>query len=186
MIARIAILCVVSVLAGQIAFADQATPPRATTRPVTAGGEIRFDGSTFTEAIDYLRDISKANIFVNWNQLEAAGIDRNVPINLRVHNIRFGKLLQLVLDSADPRLKYTAYEGVISVYVSQYPPDPAGKVTHVYEITDLMFPVPELQDLTSGGGTGTSGTSGNSRQGTASNNTSGRSGGSGSSNRGRY
>ena len=69
-------------------------------------------------SIDFLRDVTKANIFVNWKALEAAGIDKNAPVTLRLNNVSFAKVLDLVLNSvggADRNLGYTVDQGVISI-----------------------------------------------------------------------
>ena len=46
--------------------------------------ELQFDGVGFSDVIDFLRDVSGANIFVNWKSLEAAGVDRNAPVTARL------------------------------------------------------------------------------------------------------
>jgi beta-lactamase regulating signal transducer with metallopeptidase domain len=81
--------------------------------------EISFEGVALSDVIDFMRDVSGANIVVNWKSLEAAGIDRNSPITLKVRNVKFSKVLSLILENAtaDPaKLTYKVDEGVISVY----------------------------------------------------------------------
>src|SRR3982751_5490021 len=36
--------------------------------------EVKFQGQTLKDCIDFLRDISGANLHVNWRALEAAGV----------------------------------------------------------------------------------------------------------------
>jgi hypothetical protein len=50
--------------------------------------ETPFDGTPLTDVVDYLRDITNANIFVNWRALEAGGIDRNTPVTAKLRNVR--------------------------------------------------------------------------------------------------
>jgi len=59
--------------------------------------EVKFDSVGFADVIDFLRDVSGANIFVNWRALEAAEIDRNAPVTARLSNVKFGKALDLIL-----------------------------------------------------------------------------------------
>jgi protein involved in polysaccharide export with SLBB domain/beta-lactamase regulating signal transducer with metallopeptidase domain len=80
--------------------------------------EVNFEAVALGDAIDFLRDISGANLFVNWKSLEAAGLDKNTPVTLRVRNVSFGKVLDLLLQSAggsDVKLAYTVDQGVISI-----------------------------------------------------------------------
>jgi len=63
---------------------------------------VDFRGSTLEKAIDALRERSKVNIVVRWHALEAAGIDRAAPVELRVTNMTLLRLLELLGDvSAD-------------------------------------------------------------------------------------
>ena len=41
--------------------------------------EINFDGVGFGDVMEFLRDVTGANIVVDWNSIETAGIDRNAP-----------------------------------------------------------------------------------------------------------
>lgn len=61
--------------------------------------QVEFNGVGLTDVIDFLRDVSGANIVVNWKDLEAAGIDRNSPVTVKLRNIKFSKALSVILDS---------------------------------------------------------------------------------------
>jgi len=80
--------------------------------------EVKFGSLGLADVIDLLRDVSGANIFVNWKALEAAGIDKNAPATARLPNVKFSKALEVVLDSVStPQAKvgYTIENGVITV-----------------------------------------------------------------------
>src|SRR5690242_12062700 len=62
--------------------------------------EVPFNGVGFTEAIDFLRDVSGANITVNWKALEEAGISKDTPVNVRLHNVSLRKAMETVLSEA--------------------------------------------------------------------------------------
>ena len=62
--------------------------------------EVNFDGVGFSDVTDFLRDVTGANIVVNWKSLEAAGVDRNTPVTVRLRQIKFAKALSVILDSA--------------------------------------------------------------------------------------
>lgn len=132
--------------------------------------EIRFQDVAFADVIDFLRDTTQANIFVNWKALEAAGIDRNAPVSTRLRNVKFSKVLKTILDSvgggATSQVSYTVDEGVITISTTE---DLARNVeTRTYDIRDLIIAIPDFTNapdfsLTDNGnntGTGTGGTGG--------------------------
>src|SRR5207249_2105153 len=50
--------------------------------------EVKFDAVAFSDSIDWMRDVTGANIFVNWRALEAAGIDKNTPVSARLRDVK--------------------------------------------------------------------------------------------------
>lgn len=120
--------------------------------------ELRFDGVPLVDVIEFLRDTTQANIFVNWSAIEGAGIDKNTPITTRLKNVRFAKVLGIVLDSAGGgiiRLGYTIDDGVITISTQE---DLAKNVsTRTYDIRDLLINITNFQAPTftpSSGGEG--------------------------------
>jgi hypothetical protein len=62
-----------------------------------------------SDAIDYLRDVTGAQILVKWQVLSAAGIDKNTEVTFAAHNISLSSVLYFILDQAgDGKLGYTA------------------------------------------------------------------------------
>ena len=109
--------------------------------------ELKFDAVGFSDVIDFLRDVSGSNIFVNWKSLEAAGIDRNTPVTASLHNVKFAKALNVILDSVgggQTKLGYTIDEGVITISTA----DDLAKnvVVRVYDIRDLIINVPDFNN----------------------------------------
>ena len=117
--------------------------------------EVHFDAVAFVEVIDFLRDVTGANIFVNWRSLEAAGIDRSAPVTMRMRNVSFSTVLRLLLDSTAPgMLRHDIDGGVIiisanpelTVQMNPMTGMPAANpgvaaspsVTRVYEVRDLL------------------------------------------------
>ena len=88
--------------------------------------EFRLEGTALSDVIDFLRDVTDANIFVNWRALERAGIDRTAPVTLRCRDVSFDKVLRLLLEEVGGgtvRLSYTADQNVISISVAEDPPE---------------------------------------------------------------
>jgi hypothetical protein len=65
--------------------------------------EINFNGQGFGDVIDFLRDISGANIVVDWKKLEKAGIGRDSPISARLKDVRISTALRRILEEASDR-----------------------------------------------------------------------------------
>ena len=107
---------------------------------------LTLDGTAFTDAVDVLRDVSDANIFVNWRAIEAAGVSRNVPVTARMRNVRFITAVRVILDHAGgdtAALGFMIDEGVITISTDE---DLAGNtMTRVYDVRDLIVQSPAFQ-----------------------------------------
>ena len=94
---------------------DNETVRKALEKPLP---EVTVDGVGFSDVIDFLRDVTRANIEVDWGALEAAGIDRNVPVTARLVNVKFSKVLAVVLKFAHAdkdELDYVVEDGGIMI-----------------------------------------------------------------------
>ena len=140
--------------------------------------QVELPNIPFSDAIDYLRDVTGANILVNWKALEADSIDKTTTtVTVALHDVKFSKVLDIILQEAGAgKLAYTIDEGVITISTA----DELNKAvkTQVYDITDLLINPnfdPTIQSI--GGGsaqvTGGGGGSGGStlQQSTKSNTT---------------
>jgi len=130
--------------------------------------KVSLPNIAFDDAISYLRDVTGANILVDWKALEADGIDKTTTtVNVELHDVKFSKVLDIILEEAGSgKLAYTIDEGVISISTS----DVLNKAvkTEVYDITDLLINPnfnPSIQSISSssaqvtgsgGSGSGTS------------------------------
>jgi hypothetical protein len=80
--------------------------------------QVKFDAIGLVDVIDFLRDVTGANIFVNWRALEAAGVDRNTPITLDLSDSPLSGVLDQLLTQAGgktAKLAYDVREGVITI-----------------------------------------------------------------------
>ena len=103
--------------------------------------EVKFDDAPFSEAVDRIRDLTGANIFVNWKALEATGIDRNTPVSVHLRGKKLSSVLDLVLaivGSERAKLGYSIDDGVLTISTQ----DDLAKnvVVRVYDIRDLIYP----------------------------------------------
>lgn len=113
-------------------------------RPLPA---VTFDAVGLSDVVDFLRDVSGADIFVNWKALEAAGVQRTTPISVKARNVAFGTALQLILDSAGgpkARLAFEMRNGVITISTAD-----ALKVDTIRKTYDIHFLLPDNLDAAS-------------------------------------
>jgi len=109
--------------------------------------EINFSNVAFSDVVDFLRDVSQANIFVNWRALEAAGIAKDTQVSARLRDVKFAKVLNTVLNEVGGgtvRLGYTIDEGVITISTEE--DLSANVVTRVYDIRDLIINIPDFDN----------------------------------------
>jgi uncharacterized membrane protein YgcG len=132
--------------------------------------ESKFTGVGLGDAIDFIRDVSGANIVVNWKALAEAGVTPDTPVNLRLHNVSVRKVLAALLQQAGggDQLTFVASEGVIEITTQQIAD--ARLITKVYPIDDLLVEVPDFTDapnfdLANRGGGGSSGGGGGGSRG---------------------
>jgi len=110
--------------------------------------ETNFDGAALSDVVDFLRDASGANIIVEWKALEAAGIDRNAPVSLRTKNVKFGRVLDLVLSGVTGGtvpVGYSVDDNIIRVSTLE----DLDKITDVraYDVRDIVPTELQMDDL---------------------------------------
>jgi hypothetical protein len=100
--------------------------------------QSKMTGVTFEESIDFLRDVTGANINVNWKAIEAAGISKDTLVNLNLRNVAAGKVLSLILDQVGPggKLCYYIEDNIVEITTQEE----ADKkvVTEVYYVDDIL------------------------------------------------
>lgn len=100
--------------------------------------ELRFDAIGFADVVDFLRDVTGANITVNWRALEAAGIDRNTPVSLQLKDIRLEQALKHLLadvGGGSVKLAFGVSDG--SIIVSTEEQLASVSQFRAYDIADL-------------------------------------------------
>jgi len=152
---RITAVCIAFVAAVALLCAAPSSSPLspkfATAAPTARGAlnqalpTVDFSGIAFGDAVEFIRDVSGANMHVDWKALETAGVGKDVPINLRLRNVQLRKALTLVLREAGggDTLTYYVDGGVIEITTREA----ADKqlFTRVYPVEDLLVEVPDFQ-----------------------------------------
>lgn len=102
--------------------------------------------TSFSDALDLIRTSASVPIFVNWNAIEAAGIDGQKLVALAVTgDVKRRKVLQLILASAgggNAPLGFTVDEGVLTISTQE---DLARNVaTRAFDVRDLLVQIPNF------------------------------------------
>lgn len=107
--------------------------------------EIRFQGVSIVDAVDFLRDVSGANIHVNWRALEAIGVTKDAQVNMRLRAVTVRKALGLLISEAGGGNQLTFYVDQNVVEVTTRELSDKQLLTRVYPVQDLIMDIPSLQ-----------------------------------------
>jgi hypothetical protein len=123
--------------------AGRARAAQALSRKLPA---IKLNQVQLTDAIDFVRDVSDANIHVNWRALEQIGVARDTAVSLQLSEVPVRRVLRSLLDEtgAGQQLTYYVDEGVIEVTTKEIAD--AQLITKVYAVEDLVMEVPNFGD----------------------------------------
>src|SRR5215218_9611871 len=99
---------------------------------------LNLTGVTLSDALEFIRDVSAANVHVNWSALEAAGVAKDTPINIRLQRVSLRKVLNLLLAESESGAALTFYvdDGVIEITTRELAD--RSMITRVYPIEDLI------------------------------------------------
>ena len=110
--------------------------------------EVNFDAVALSDVVDFLRDVSGANVFVDWGALESAGIERAAPVTARAKNVSLSTALDLVLASAGRgtvALGYGLKDGVIHVATGEMLDRLVE--TRAYDVRDVVPSEIDMKEL---------------------------------------
>ena len=148
MLRRLCLVAVIGMLSvGLISPQSAAGARGATSRSLGRTlPEMNFDGIALTDCVDFLRDITAANIVVNWRALEGAGVTPDTVVNLKLRSVSLRKALSLLLSEAGggEGITYTVDEGVIEITTTELAN--ARTYTRVYDVADLLMEIPDFTD----------------------------------------
>ncbi|GAB4186323.1 MAG: hypothetical protein Kow00105_00830 [Phycisphaeraceae bacterium] len=137
-------------LAGLDENAGETEADRETANRLKQAVPINFEANRLANVIDYLRNTTGANFFVNWPVLEAAGVDQDTLITLNLTNVPAEQALELVLRQVgsefDP-IGYSIIDGIVTISTVR---DLSRTTdTRVYDIRDLLVQVPNFTNAPS-------------------------------------
>ena len=103
--------------------------------------KVEFSGVPLEEVVEYLRDMTGVNIVVKWKALEAAGIKKATPVDLKVKDVPVEKVLRLVLDSVGRERDHLDYDYELEdniVTISTAEDLSWRTVARVYDVRELI------------------------------------------------
>jgi hypothetical protein len=109
--------------------------------------KINFTGQELVDVVDFMRDVSGANIYVNWKELEAAGITKNAKVDLQLNNVKFRDAMKSMLEKVGTEKGKATFEvrdGLIYIATAPDPKHPRPPVTMTGFPKDLDRSVPEI------------------------------------------
>ncbi|MGB7157805.1 MAG: hypothetical protein WBD40_07050 [Tepidisphaeraceae bacterium] len=129
--------------------ADQSLPfPQVEARQALTSRlpETKLENVRLEDAINYLQDVSGANIHVNWRALETVNITRETPISVKVRGLPLRHLLRFVLAEADGQNLVTFYVDGTVIEVTTRDMADNRLITKVYPVEDLLLTIPDFDD----------------------------------------
>jgi len=109
--------------------------------------EIAFSGQELGDVIDFMRDVTGTNIFVNWRALETIDIKHEAPVTLRLTDQKFEDCLSGIMAAVATKKgkpKFTVEDGVIFISADADPKKPFARVTAPVIPEKQDFVIPEI------------------------------------------
>jgi hypothetical protein len=109
--------------------------------------EVNFTNVALKDGVDFLRDVTAANIHVNWRAIEIAGIAQDTNVNMHLRNVSLRKALTLLLSEAaggTNTLAFYSDQGVIEITTKDVADH--DMFTRVYPVEDLVMEIPDFTD----------------------------------------
>jgi hypothetical protein len=101
---------------------------------------IDFHETPFQQVIEFLRDRTHANLVVNWPALQAAGVDRELPVTLSLAKTSLSRVLDVLCTIAGEqdsvKLAVRVENGVIVLSTDQ--DLSVTTVVRLYDVRDLL------------------------------------------------
>ena len=98
--------------------------------------QVSFNGQGFADVIDFFRDASGLDFIVEWDALANAGVTRDTPVTIRLHEATsLDAVLSLMFRSMGGQLQHEIDRGVVVIGPSQRT---GASVMKVYDVSGLV------------------------------------------------
>ena len=111
--------------------------------------EVDFRKTELVDVLDFIRTASGANLTANWEALEMIGVSRQTPITLKLKNVSYARLLDLVCDKLGggrdkySRVYWVVDGGVVTISTGEALDDKLRTV--VIDVADLLMVVRDFE-----------------------------------------
>lgn len=152
MIRLAALLTTVGLLAGvslaQMPSQSAPVPQSSTIRLLNERiPEVSFDSVPFEQVMDWVAEITGANVVVRWQALEDMGIERDKPITIKLKNLRLSQVLWMIMNEAGGADVKLAYRASGSLLILSTQEDLSKEmIVRVYDVSDLLMNVPRFDN----------------------------------------
>lgn len=101
--------------------------------------EVRFENAPLEQIVQWLREVTKANVHVNYEELEGAGVFPDLGITITVRDLPTSRALRLVLDAAGRGvlLGYEVWDGVL--FIATQEELDSKLIARMYPVNDLLL-----------------------------------------------
>jgi hypothetical protein len=89
-------------------------------------GDYSFESRPLVDVVDFVRDSTQLNLFLNRRSLSDAGIAPDAPVSINLKGVPHRTALKLILGSVNKALYYNLMDGVVVVSASRPAADPFG------------------------------------------------------------
>jgi hypothetical protein len=111
--------------------------------------EVKFKEIAFTDAMEFFRDTSGANLWVDWKALEEIGVSRETPVAVDLRQTPMRVALRTTLESAAPGLlSFYIEDNVITITALARADE--RMIVRAYPVNDLLVEVPDFEAPTLG------------------------------------
>ena len=111
--------------------------------------KLDFDDIEFSDVVQFLRDVSGLSIYVKWQALSAAGVEKQTTVTIHLGNVTVEKALRVILDDVggvNP-LGFLVDEGVVTITSREELQ--SRTITRVYDVRDIEGVIGNFADLVS-------------------------------------
>ena len=101
--------------------------------------EIAADEQPAEKIFLFLRDTTRINIDVRWDELQGAAIGKDTPVTIDLRGVPLRKVITTILStlSPDAKLGYLIEDGVVTISTEWHLAAIARKSTQVYNVRDI-------------------------------------------------
>ncbi len=105
---------------------------------------IDWEDRTFGDVIEWLEGLAPVNVVVSWREMEAVGIDRDTPLTLRMRDATVASILTTVLEQLGEgdTVRWRGQGNTLKISTREA--FNRKMHTRVYDVADLVFPVPDF------------------------------------------